>query len=253
MLSSLGIGSTRSRDKAPEGSTAPFLSVGRSAPKYGAADVAGLAAAVPGVYVPGTSIPSANVAEESPGVSGLGAGPSGVGQFGLSRISEGRFTAATIEKMHQAVKEAKTDAKWRALIEEIRRVGRENGAIGYKDYAGEMAWFDHFYRNLRPMDYVRDPHQVELVMHPWHVFDKKLGDCDDLSALFAASMGAIGAPHRFRTYKADPSRPGEFTHVSAQIFVPGRGWVNEDLTLPGVGPGFEPKGFETKDWEEPRW
>lgn len=78
-------------------------------------------------------------------------------------------------------------------------------------------------------------------------------NCDDLSTCWAASLGALGAPHRFRTYKADPTRPGEDTHVVSQIWVPNQGWVNNDLTIRGGVPGFEPTGFAFKDWPEPRW
>jgi hypothetical protein len=177
----------------------------------------------------------------------------GIGDFNLSRISEGAFTETTIANMHKAVLKAKTDAKWRQMMEEIRQSYRARGLVGWKDYLGELQALDNWYRGPHFIDYVRDPHQVELVNHPMLTYMKRVGDCDDSSTLFAASAGALGAAHRFRTYKADPRRPDEWSHVVSQVFVPSRGWVNNDLTLVGLPFGFEPDGFVSKDWPEPRY
>jgi len=179
--------------------------------------------------------------------------PTGIGSYNLKHISEGRFTEETIKAMHKAVMAAKMDPKWRAMMEDIRKEGRRRGEIGWKDYAGEIRWFDKWYRRLHPIDYVRDPYQVELVMHPKYTYKKQAGDCDDSATLWAASLGALGAAHRFRTYQADPNRPGEWTHVAAQIQVPGVGWVNNDLTIENAKPGYEPQGFGFRDWPEPRY
>lgn len=176
-----------------------------------------------------------------------------LGQFTLKRISEGTFTEATIDNMHRAVLKAKTDARWRDMMERIRQHYRRSGAIGWKDYLGEVRALDHWYRGPHLIDYVRDPNQVEMVKAPMLTYQSGVGDCDDSSTLFAASCGVLGAPHRFRTYKADPRRPDDWSHVVSQVQVPGHGWVNNDLTLVGLPFGFEPSGFEYKDWPEPRW
>jgi len=79
-------------------------------------------------------------------------------------------------------------------------------------------------------------------------------NCDDMSVVVAASLGALGAPHMFRTYQADPRRPGEWSHVSPRVYVPGHGWLNIDLTVRGAPVGWEPPvDFVTKDWPEPQW
>jgi Transglutaminase-like superfamily len=178
---------------------------------------------------------------------------SDIGDFNLKRLGEGEFTERTIDNMHRAVLKAKTDAKWRGMMEEIRQLYRRQGLVGWKDYLGEMRAMDDWYRGLHFIDYVRDPHQVEMVVAPMLTYQKGVGDCDDSSVLMAASMGVLGAAHRFRTYKADPRRPDEWSHVVSQIAVPGYGWVNDDLTLTGLPFGFEPEGFEYKDWPEPRY
>lgn len=189
----------------------------------------------------------------SPRPMGRLAGGLSAPPFKISHLADGTFTEDTIANMHKAVLAAKTDSKWRQMMEDIRQAGRRAGQIGWKDYLGELRWMDHWYRVVHPIDYVRDPHQVELVMHPMLTYQKGLGDCDDSSTLMAASMGALGAAHKFRTYKADPRRRDEWSHVVAQIWVPGHGWVNDDLTLEGAPVGFEPTGFEYKDWLEPLW
>jgi hypothetical protein len=182
-----------------------------------------------------------------------GLGQVGIGTYDIRHVAEGRFTEDTIANMHKAVLQAKTDSKWRQMMEDIRQMGRRLGAVGWKDYAGEAQWFNHWYRKQHPIDYVRDPHQVELVNAPILTYMKGLGDCDDSSTLWAASMGSLGAAHKFRTYRADPRRPDEWSHVVAQVWVPGHGWVNNDLTIKNAFPGFEPSGFSYKDWLEPKW
>jgi hypothetical protein len=173
--------------------------------------------------------------------------------FDIAHFDKGRFTAKTIDAMHRGVLQAKTNANFRAEMERIRQMGRDQGVIGWKDYMGEVEWFNEYYRKIYPLDYVRDPHQVELVMNPVLTYKKRLGDCDDLSCLWAASLGALGAPHKFRSYRADPRRPNEDSHVSSQVYVPRVGWVNNDLTVKNAVPGFEPMGFPSKDWPEPQW
>ena len=235
MVSSLELGNSQYQGPqvAPDGSQSSFLTVGSTGPKQASPNLRTMLRKAPAgiAYSSGTPI----------------------GEFDIRHFPLGTFTDETIGKMHEAVLAAKTDAGWRALMEDIRREGRQAGSIGWKDYLGEVAWFNHWYRNVHPIDYVRDPDQIEMVMHPRITYQKQLGDCDDSSSLLAASLSSLGAPYRFRTYMADPAgRPGEATHVAAQINVPGYGWINNDLTLKDVPFGYEPPGFEYKDWPEPR-
>jgi len=207
---------------------------------YEGASPLGAPAAVPQPYNPHLAVfHSANIGD--------------IGDFNLQRLAEGSFTEKTIDNMHRAVLKAKTDARWRGMMEDIRQHYRRNGQIGWKDYLGELRGLNDWYRGPHLIDYVRDPHQVEMVVAPMLTYQKAVGDCDDSSTLMAASAGALGAPHRFRTYKADPRRPDEWSHVVSQINVPGHGWVNNDLTLVGLPFGYEPSGFEYKDWPEPRY
>lgn len=189
MLSSLGLLGRYAYQGpriAPVGTRSSFLSFSAPQAQVGGADLATLLQMVPGgvqnvderhQHVPSAPPPVLRVSRAVP-MAGAGAIPAGgVGAFDLRHISEGKFTEATIKNMHKAVLDAKTNAQWRELMETIRQEGRRQGAIGWKDYLGEQRWFNHFYRNVRPIDYVRDPHQVELVMHPKWTFKKALGDC----------------------------------------------------------------------------
>lgn len=156
MLASLGIGTNRfvGPQIAPPGDRTSFLSVGAAPVPIGSSNLSALLEF-----------------RKSRSLGNLA--------FDLRHISAGRFTEETIKNMHKAVLSAKTDALWRETMENIRQEGRSQGAIGWKDYMGEVRWFDRFYRGPHFIDYVRDPGQVELVMHPWYTFTKRLGDCDD--------------------------------------------------------------------------
>ncbi len=159
------------------------------------------------------------------------AGRANIGTFDIQHISDGRFTAKTIENMHKGVLSAKTDAKWRAEMEDIRRAGRKSGAIGWKDYLGELRWFDHWFRNVRPIDYVRDGHQIEMVVHPWLTYYKGLGDCVPLdqkvivrhratNAYVLPSIGDLQA--RFQDYDAlsysESAGRFEFAPITAWVY-----------------------------------
>lgn len=257
MISSLFVGEARyaGSQLAPAGARSSFLTTNAEDPRRGGWDLGQLLGCRAAVVVDKASpAPTHHALPRSvqPYSTHL-PGFASIGRYDIRHLSEGRFTEDTIAQMHKGVIQAKTDARWRGMMEEIRQSGRRQGAIGWKDYPGEVRWLDHWYRRQHPIDYVRDPAQVELVNAPAITYMKGLGDCDDSSVLWAASMGVIGAPHRFRTYRADPRRPDEWSHVVAQVHVPNVGWVNNDLTIRGAPPGFEPSGFQHKDWPEPRW
>lgn len=111
-----------------------------------------------------------------------------------------------------------------------------------KNYFAQLKniW-DDFLRRWR---YVRDPHQCETVtMGPAALFNLVIGhnggagqgvgvgDCDDATAAIGALMMSVGFPIRIAT-TAPPNAPGmHFTHVFAQVQVPGRGWITADPVL----------------------
>jgi len=157
---------------APPGTGSSFLAVGTPVSTRGAYSFRDAALMALGAVGSPIQQIEASVPDTVPG----GQSPP-VGQYDISRFSEGSLTAATIAAMHRAVLEAKADADWRRWMEDIRRLGRTQGAIGWKDYLGEALWFDHWYRGPHFIDYVRDQHQIEMVQSPLITYEKQLGDC----------------------------------------------------------------------------
>lgn len=258
MLSSLGICRKGVVPRAARHHSSPYLTTSSPPPPMGGADLGTLLALSrqPAPFLRPVQEFNAVGLQQADQKAIVTPQPRRANGYNISHYSAGRLVPGTIRNMHKAVLQAKTDAKWRERIERIRQEGRRRGAIGWKDYLGELQWLNHYFRTIHPIDYVRDPHQVELVMHPEETYRKGLGDCDDSSTLWAATCGVIGAPHRFRTYRADPRRPQEWSHVVAQCWLPtkrGGQWVNNDMTIRNAPLGFEPVGFPYKDWPEPRW
>lgn len=166
--------------------------------------------------------------------------------FQLMDVPVARYTDETIEQMHRLVREAKTDPKFRELALWLTRDG--DPRRDWKNYEAEL---ENAVERLRKVvTYRRDPHQVEWVQSPWHTLRIGAGDCDDMSVLIAAVMGATGARYRFVTFKANRMLPSEWTHVLPEILVPGKGWIAVDMSVMQPN-GFRPRGYPEKNWPEP--
>lgn len=109
---------------------------------------------------------------------------------------------------------------------------------------GVRAWAERAVAGVRPGDilaeivavrdfiadrveYRRDPDRVEWLQTPWYVLDCQVArgrvpqlDCDDLTTLSLALLGALGHRTAFRVVSHRPD--GQFNHV-----------YGLDLTLPG--------------------
>lgn len=168
--------------------------------------------------------------------------------FQLHDVPMSRYTSATIDAMHEMVLKAKTDPAFRELALWLSRDG--DASRDWKNYQAEL---ENVFNSLRKVvTYRRDPYQVEWVHNPWHTLRLGAGDCDDMSVLISAMMGAIGAQYRFITLKAEAARPDEWSHVFAEINVPKLGWVGADLSVAN-DLGFRPRGFIEKAWNEPTY
>lgn len=119
-----------------------------------------------------------------------------------------------------------------------------------KNYLAQMkSVFDDFVKNWR---YVFDIHGLETVtIGPKAVYNIVMGnnggangnglgvgDCDCCTVAIGALAKSIGFPVRIAT-TAPPGMPGiNFTHVFAQVNIPGHGWVTVDpVLLPKAGFG----------------
>lgn len=77
--------------------------------------------------------------------------------------------------------------------------------------------------------YVRDMLTSETLQTPDKTLKLASGDCDDKAMLYCALASCIGFDTRFCAIGVDDS--DEFSHVSAQVLVPGTGWCNAE-TIP---------------------
>ena len=96
-----------------------------------------------------------------------------------------------------------------------------------KDYYCEAECLQRFVRdNIR---YVQDMLCAETLQTPDKTLRLCSGDCDDKALLYCALANCIGYETRFCANGVDDT--DEFSHVSAQVLVPGTGWVNAE-TIP---------------------
>lgn len=75
--------------------------------------------------------------------------------------------------------------------------------------------------------YTRDVNGVETLTTPQKTLEGRIGDCDDMSALFAALCEAVGYPTRFVV--SGYSDPGVCEHVYVQVSI-GDDWIDADCT-----------------------
>lgn len=87
--------------------------------------------------------------------------------------------------------------------------------------------------------YQKDTLGVETVQSPLSTVRIGAGDCDDMSALYAGLVSAVGLPYRFRVvgYFAD-----DLSHIWPEVLVAGKWWP-ADTTEPGRGFGWRPPAF----------
>jgi len=159
----------------------------------------------------------------------------------FGRVDGWSGTVRTINQMRRLVDEGKRDTTVQFTARQIAR------KYDPKDYIGQARGVFQFVKDY--IHYVRDPHDLELVHTPLYTLRARAGDCDDQAILFCALAEAIGFKCRFKTIKADPRFPTEFSHVYSEIDVPGHGWMPADTIVPRATLGWETKGnYESKTW-----
>lgn len=95
-----------------------------------------------------------------------------------------------------------------------------------KQYYREIAALHEFTRDR--IRYTMDMLNAETVQYPDVTLEIQAGDCDDKSLLFCCLANCIGYDTRFCAVGVNG---GDFSHVSGQALIPGRGWVNAE-TIP---------------------
>lgn len=152
-------------------------------------------------------------------------------------------TDRTIKAMRRLVNEGRTDPTIVFLAQQLAR------NYDRKDYASQARAIHKYVQ--QHIHYVKDPRGTEMLRSPFWTLYYKAGDCDDQAVLVAALAEAIGFATRFKTIKADPSYPNEFSHVYSQIQIPTTGsWVTSDTIVPGADIGWEAEEmFGSRTWE----
>lgn len=131
-------------------------------------------------------------------------------------------TAYTLSRMAELTRESFWYARRKAL--EIVR-----GAADNRDFARAV---DSFIR--LQMMIVDEPdellHAPEFLLRQIESQGRTFGDCDDAAMVVASLMTGIGIPVRFKA--VNPSGDGSFSHVFAEWYDAGAGWVALDPTIP---------------------
>jgi transglutaminase-like putative cysteine protease len=93
-----------------------------------------------------------------------------------------------------------------------------------KDYVCEATALQQYVQQR--IRYTRDINNLETVQYPEQTLSLGTGDCDDMSILLASLAESVGFPTRF----AAIGLSGEgFSHVLAQLMIPGQGWVSAEV------------------------
>ncbi len=153
-------------------------------------------------------------------------------------IADGpKGTAQTIDIMRGLVNTGKRSIKVRQYCGEALNPpnGDKAKSKDYFEYASRL------YRKVRDgILYAYDPAGVEFCESADRLLETKIGDCDSMDILLCSMFEAIGLQSQFVTIMADPSRPGEFTHVYTRVMIPKYGWIVADPIMPDKYFGWEP-------------
>lgn len=170
--------------------------------------------------------------------------------YQLAEISSGdRGTEQTIAKMVEKAREGAHHPGIRVATDRAIRLA----GVAPKDYLGELrAIYEYVKANCR---YALDPRGLEQVSGaPMTLLTTGTGDCDDLAVTVVAMAGSYGHPGAFRTVKADPARPDEYSHVYPLLGLrrpEGMRWIAADVTQLNTSFGWEPPADRVlgyRDW-----
>lgn len=151
-------------------------------------------------------------------------------------------TRETIGEMKRLVDQAK---KKKSIITLARGIVHRVPERAHK--AEVNALFDWVKRHIR---FVNDVYGTETIQAPWSLVKERnpSEDCDGLSTTFNSLAAAIGYDTAFKTIKADPTAPHEFSHVYSMVNIDGR-WVPADPSQKDKPLGWEPPShFGSQVW-----
>jgi hypothetical protein len=149
-------------------------------------------------------------------------------------------TEATLDEMRKCVDQGKRDPRIRELA------GKIISGEDEKDYEGYARAIHNWIRSN--IKYAFDPAGVETLEWPARILDIKIADCDSSAILNAALNESIGLESRFRAIKANRNNQNEFSHIWSEVYIPQKGWMASDCTMP-KGFGWRPPDhYGAKNW-----
>lgn len=158
-------------------------------------------------------------------------------------------TVATLGIMSELARKAAQDPQFVMIAQEIVR------GVPSKDYEGEARRiFDYVDRNIK---FRNDPRQLEFISAPYYLLMVRgEEDCESIACLITALGMSVNLKAGYVTYKADKSRPDEWSHVVAALgwdSPAGSKWALMDTTYMGAGRGFGWAPPPSKYWDTKFW
>ena len=151
-------------------------------------------------------------------------------------------TEQTISVLREIVDDAWKDPFVnRTAIDIIRNAG-----VAQFDRLGQIRAIYNWV--LQNFYFVSDPVSKEALRPTRDLLQLKAGDCDDINAnVLPSLLGTIGYETRIVTVAADPSDPGSFSHVYAEVFLDGN-WIPLDAARPDTSFGVAPAQWFRREW-----
>lgn len=146
-------------------------------------------------------------------------------------------TAQTVALMRHLMDEALRDPSIIRLAKDIVR-----GVPAFDEMGEAQALYNWVYSNIR---FTKDPVNKEALYPPAELLKIRAGDCDDIAMLLGALLMALGYPARLITVSANPSDPGQFSHVYVEGEIGGV-WIPMDAARPDSVFGQAPPSYFRK-------
>lgn len=142
-----------------------------------------------------------------------------------------RGVARTMEEMVRLVQTDVSDTKIRSVAAKLKKASIEATIKATFDWLAD----NYTYHTDGPDEFLTSPWITVRKASPYKAFD-----CDDMSMLLAALLGANGIDTAFKAIawrETDP--PNQYTHVYLLAHIPAKGWIPLDAVMGRDGYGNE--------------
>jgi transglutaminase-like putative cysteine protease len=163
----------------------------------------------------------------------------------------GNGDSAIMKTLDHMIRLARRDARTPDVKTLAKRLASSctSGDVNYQEYCKVKAAFDWVVDNItyrfdhqHVQDWIEvdNPNTTEFLIAPKHQLGVLVGDCDDMSMMLAALLGAMGFSVK---YKVIAWRGQEYTHVYVEVLMPNADgeyrWVPMDPVAGKNGFGWE--------------